>query len=109
VLQSLFGISQQHLADDDVEHEALMLERVIQEFGESALEHGVLYPQRTSYEFMVRIANEALSNDVITETEEQAIRILSRIKVPSATQPIANESVIARQPTPHPSCLFLPD
>ena len=101
VLQHLFGISQQHLADDDVEHEALMLEKIIQEFGESSLECGIMYPQRSSYEYMVRIANEELASTA--ETEETVIQVLSKLKTTTELQ---------RQPTPFPNpagteaCLF---
>lgn len=90
VLEHLFGISQQHLADDDVEHEALILERVIQQFGVASLEYGILYPQKTSYEYMVRKANEVLAGE--TDTEE-AVKILSQL------------NVLQRHPTPFPAPL----
>jgi len=60
VLHDFFNVSQRHLADEDVEHERLLLEKCLCDFGVDHLEYGILYPQSSSYQIMIRKATRAL-------------------------------------------------
>jgi hypothetical protein len=57
VLKHFFGVTQNHLADDDVRYEALLLEKCIKDFGLDFLEYNIFYPQQSCYQRMVRLAN----------------------------------------------------
>lgn len=70
VLHDFFNVSQRHLADDDVEHERLLLEKCLCDFGADRLEYGVLYPQSSSFQIMIRKATHALK-DVPDESTER--------------------------------------
>ena len=63
VLQDFFNVSQRHLADDDVEHERLLLEKCLCDFGVHRLEYGILYPQSSSFQIMIRKATRALKDE----------------------------------------------
>jgi hypothetical protein len=96
-LHHLLGITQQHLADKDVEHEALLLQYIIQNCtnGPDDLEYGILYPQRSCYHHMIKLANTTMSieddndNDEhdevapeVVTTERLAIQVLQRMHQP---------------------------
>jgi hypothetical protein len=60
VLKHYFNITQLHLADDDVEHETMLLEKILKDHGEEALEYGFMYPVRSAMDIMRKIARRAL-------------------------------------------------
>lgn len=46
ILREYCGIRQTHFADDDVRDEAVLLEKILQEFGEDKIEYNVFYPPK---------------------------------------------------------------
>lgn len=65
VLEDFFNVSQKHLADDDVEHERLLLEKCLCDFGINNLEYGILYPQSSCFQVMIRKAIRAFPEERI--------------------------------------------
>jgi hypothetical protein len=43
MLNKFFGVKQTHFADDDVKHESLLLEKILQDFGEHNIDYNVCY------------------------------------------------------------------
>lgn len=76
VLQLFFNVSQKHLAQDDVDDEALLLEKILQDFnGADKLELNICYPQQSCFRRMVNIAHElypVVGNPIIEEAAEEA-------------------------------------
>lgn len=62
VLQSFFGVTQEHLADHDVKHEALLLQKCLTDFGQSSIEYNMCYPQNNCYQRMLHFANELIED-----------------------------------------------
>lgn len=62
VLNHFFSVKQMHLADADVEHEALLLEKCLQDFGVSGVEYNMCYPQTNCYQRMLHWANERFAD-----------------------------------------------
>lgn len=60
VLRTFFNLQQEHLADKDVEHEALLLGRLLTHRGLHNVELGSMEPQETSYQIIERLARESL-------------------------------------------------
>lgn len=58
VLQHFFGVDQEHMAQQDVCHEALLLEKLLHEFGPASLEHNICYPQESCYQRMLHLATK---------------------------------------------------
>lgn len=75
VLHDFFNVSQRHLADDDVEHERLLLEKCLCDFGLDNLEYGILYPQSSSYQIMIRKATRALKD---VEIDNSEVKVLNK-------------------------------
>lgn len=71
VLQHFFGVFQNHLADDDVRYEALLLEKCLVDFGLRGLEFNILYPQQSCYQRMIQMAHGLL--DAIDMDEDSFV------------------------------------
>ena len=71
VLQSFFGVKQEHLAEHDVQHEAMLLQKCIQDFGLAALEYNVCYPQANCYQMMLHWANELYVDPISIDDEPE--------------------------------------
>jgi len=112
VLNHFFGVTQNHLADDDVRYEALLLEKSICDIGLQALEYNILYPQQTCYQRMLHLANifyEDPLDDFIVDDDEDDDGI---VIASSDDEGLANmlRSLSAALVLPHQSqeeeCLF---
>jgi hypothetical protein len=97
-LYHLFGIVQKHLAEEDVDHEAKLLEAILKEFGSDALERNVMYPQEGSYEKMVKIAIRMIDTveDDVKEAKDQDSESASTEEIKKAA------SILERMDTPFP-------
>lgn len=71
-LKYFFGVTQQHLADDDVIQEALLLEKGLCDFGASGIEYNICYPQQSCYQRILHLASHMYVDpfDIGTESAE---------------------------------------
>lgn len=55
-IRAFFGVDQKHLADEDVVCEAMMLEKILRDFGLNCLEYNIIYPLKSTYKRMIHMA-----------------------------------------------------
>ncbi len=67
VLFHFFGVEQEHLAQKDVHHEALLLEKILGEFGLHKIEMNICYPQESCYQRMLKLATHAVKSNEVVE------------------------------------------
>lgn len=60
VLQHFFSVKQNHMADDDVRYEALLLEKCLLDSGLLGVEYNIFYPQQSCYQRLIHLARPML-------------------------------------------------
>lgn len=102
VLSHYFGVSQIHMAQTDVSHEALILGKCLSEHGYGGLEYNVCYPQVNCYQRMLHLANEMYS-DSSSSSDSDVEKIEEN---PKGKEELSNNTQSKQKPSKRDECLF---